>query len=82
MIKKATRMNNSDYINFVEKYSNQSFVEIEDINTRNKIIQKFASINSNRRKGNREYNEMYGSNPNIMGVFAYEMDYNKKINKE
>jgi len=23
---------------------------------------------------------MYGSNPNIMGVFAYEMDYNKKIN--
>ena len=34
-------------------------------------MQKFATINSNIRKGNRAYNEMYGSNPQVMGVFAY-----------
>jgi len=34
---------------------------------------------SESRKGNREYNEMYGSNTKgVMGVFAYNMDYNEK----
>ena len=36
------------------------------------IAKKFATINSNTRKGNRSYNEMYGSNPQVMGAFAYK----------
>ena len=40
-----------------------------------KIIQALAIINSNTRRGNRAYNEMYISNPNKpMAVFAYPMD--------
>ena len=36
-------------------------------------------INSNIRCGNREYNEMYVSNPEVMGVYAYDAE-DKKIN--
>ena len=39
-----------------------------------KLIKKFALINSNKRLGDREYNEMYVSNPKIQGVFAYSKD--------
>ena len=49
-------------------------LEIEPAEIREKIIQKFATIKSNVRKGNREYNEMYGSNPQVMGVFAYSWE--------
>ena len=54
--------------------------EIEPVEIRDKIVKAFATINSNTRKGKREYNEMYISNPNeVMGVFAYSMDYNETI---
>ena len=51
------------------------FREIEPKEYRELIIKALATINSNVRKGNREYNEMYGSSPEIMGVFAYP-EYN------
>ena len=38
-------------------------------------LQKRQKTNSNTRKGDRSYNEMYLSNPNgVMGVFAYSED--------
>ena len=71
LVKEATGMSDAEYVQFVKENENKSMLEIEPANIREKIIQKFATINSNVRKGNREYNEMYGSNPQVMGVFAY-----------
>ncbi len=71
LVKEATGMSDTEYVQFVKENENKSMLEIEPANIREKIIQKFATINSNVRKGNREYNEMYGSNPQVMGVFAY-----------
>ena len=71
MIKEATGMSDSEYVRFVKENENKPFTEIEPEEVREKIIKAFATINSNVRKGNREYNEMYASNPNVMGVFAY-----------
>ncbi len=71
MIKDATGMSDSEYVKFVKENENKPFTEIEPKDVREKIIKAFATINSNVRKGNREYNEMYVSNPNVMGVFAY-----------
>ena len=65
---------------FVKKYENKSFTEIEPIELREKIINTFASINSNVRNGHREYNEMYISNPNkVSGVFAYSKNIQNEL---
>ena len=75
LIKNATDMNDAEYVKFVKENENKAFTEIEPVETREKIIKALAGINSNTRKGNRAYNEMYGSNPNrVMGVFAYDMN--------
>ncbi len=66
---------------FVEKYKNVPLSEIEPEETRAKLIKAFSEINSNIRKGKREYNEMYISNPKPpMAVFAYAENYHEKIN--
>ena len=80
LIKNATGMDDAQYVQFIKENANKSFTEIEPAELRDKIIKALATINSNTRKGNREYNEMYGSNPDkVMGVFAYNIDYNEKI---
>ena len=43
----------------MDKYKNVSFNEIEPEEDRNKLIKAFSEINSNIRRGKREYNEMY-----------------------
>lgn len=76
LVKEATGMNDDEYVEFVEKYKNKPMTAIQPKETRDKLIKTFATINSNSRKGNREYNEMYLSNPrSIMGVYAYSWDY-------
>ena len=73
-------MNDKEYITFVKDDQNKPLNEIEPEELRTKIINAFATINSTIRKGKREYNEMYISNPKPpMGVFAYAEDYNEKI---
>ena len=72
LVKEATDMSDAEYVQFVKDNENKSMLEIEPAEIREKIIQKFATINSNTRKGNRSYNEMYGSNPQVMGAFAYK----------
>ena len=76
MIKEATGMNDTEYVKFIKENENKPFTEIDPKDIRNKIIKAFATINSNVRKGDREYNEMYASNPNVMGVFAYSENDN------
>ena len=80
LVKNALNLSDEEYIDFVRKNSDKSFIEIEPAEVREKLIKAFASINSNTRRGNREYNEMYISNPKPpMAVFAYSIDYNEKI---
>ena len=71
LIKEATGMSDAEYVEFVRKNENRSFTEIEPVEYREKIIQAFATINSKTRRGERAYNEMYASNPEVMAVFAY-----------
>lgn len=80
LIKKATGMTEEQYIEFVKANKDRPIQEIEPADAREKIIKAFATINSNTRKGKREYNEMYISNPNeVMAVFAYDIDYTENI---
>lgn len=75
LIKKATGMNDTQYVEFIKENKNKPLSAIEPTELREKIIRAFASINSNTRKGSRSYNEMYGSNPKkVMAVFAYDVD--------
>ena len=64
-------MFSNQYVEFVKQNYNKSMLEIEPTEVREKLIKEFALINSNTRKGERSYNEMYISNPKIQGVFAY-----------
>ena len=74
LIKKTLNLNDEQYINFVKENKNKSFDEINPEGVRNKLIKAFATMNSNLRKGDRSYNEMYITNPEVMGVFAYSPD--------
>lgn len=80
LIKKATGMSDSEYIEFIKANENKPLSEIEPVELRETIVRAFASINPNTRKGAREYNEMYGSNPKeVMAVFAYSVDYTENL---
>lgn len=82
LIKEETYMSDDEYVKFYEKNKDKQMTEIQPKELQEKIIKKLATINSNHRKGNRSYNEMYISNPKtVMGVFAYEMDERKNIDK-
>ena len=74
LIKQELNMSDKEYLNFVKNNANKAFSEIEPKEVQTKLIQAFATINSKTRYGERNYNEMYLSNPEIMGVFAYDMD--------
>ncbi len=79
LIKDATGMNDEEYVQFVKENSNKPFSKIEPEELRIKIIDAFANINSNIRRGEREYNEMFITNPYPpMAVYAYNMDNNVK----
>jgi hypothetical protein len=80
LIKEVTGMTDEQYVEFVETNKDRPIQEIEPADIREKITKALATINSNTRKGNRAYNEMYISNPNeVMGVFAYNINYNEEI---
>ena len=65
---------------FIKANENKPLSEIEPVELRETIVRAFSSINSNTRKGNRSYNEMYGSNPKeVMAVFAYSVDYTENL---
>ena len=57
-----------------DKYKNRSFTDIEPKELQEKIIKALSKINSHTRIGERSYNEMYISNPDVMGYFAYDWD--------
>ena len=55
----------------VQNNINKPISEIQPEKYQREIVEALATINSNTRTGNRSYNEMYLSNPEVMGVFAY-----------
>ena len=71
LIKDTLKLTDSEYVAFVEANQNKSMLEIEPVEAREALIKKFALINSNTRRGDRAYNEMYVSNPKVQGCFAY-----------
>ena len=79
LIKEATGMSDEEYVKFIQENGNKDFTEIEPAELREKIIKSLATINSNTRKGERSYNEMYISNPNVMAVFAYDMNSTSNV---
>ena len=80
LIKNTLKLNDEEYLQFVKKNENKSFNEIVPEEDRIKLIKAFAKIHSNKRDGNREYNEMYISNPKPpMAVFAYNEDFEETI---
>ncbi len=77
LIKETLNLSDEEYVDFVKKNSNKSMAEIEPIEAREALIKNFALINSTKREHNREYNEMYVSNPTVQGVYAYDMQNDK-----
>ena len=72
---KLNNMSNNDYIKFVAKYKNKPLTEIEEKDQK-ALIETFGAIESKVRYPKdttvkREYNEMYITNPEVMGFFTY-----------
>jgi hypothetical protein len=74
-IKNATGMSDEEYMNYVEENQDKSHVELEP-ETSLQINQELAMINSKvRGKGDRNYNEFYGSKAEcLQGTFAWDRD--------
>ena len=70
LIKRTLNLSNEEYIDFVNENQNKSMLEIEPKEVRDALIKEFALINSNLIDGNRDYNEMYVTNPKVQGVFV------------
>ena len=77
LIKRTLQLNDEEYLDFVNKNSNKSMAEIEPKEAREALIRNFALIRSSKREYNREYNEMYVSNPTVQGVYAYDIKNDK-----
>ncbi len=76
LIKEATNMTDSEYTIFVKKNKNKSMLEIEPKEIQEKLIKAFSEMNSRIRLFDRQYNEMFVSNPRVMGVFVYDYEDN------
>lgn len=71
LIKDALNLDDEEYIEFVKNNKNKPLSEIQPKEYQDILIKAFAAINSNSRMGDREYNEVYVTNPKVTGVFAY-----------
>ena len=74
LIKEDLGLSTQEYLELINKYKNKPFSDIEPKELQEKIIKALSKINSHVRNGKRSYNEMYISNPNVMGYFAYDCD--------
>mgnify|MGYP006916222405 CR=1 FL=1 len=80
-IKNTLNMNDEEYVEFVKANANKSFKDIEPKEAGEKLIKAFASTTSVTRAAEREYNEMFISNPKPpMAVFVYSADKTIPVN--
>jgi hypothetical protein len=71
LIKKYLNLTDDEYVKFVQKNQNKSLTEIEPIETRNKLIKAYSTMQSKTDHFDSCYNEIYVVNPQVMAVFAY-----------
>lgn len=76
LIKSKFSFSDEEYNEFVEKYSNKTFAEINDDNPElcEKLIETFEEIELGNRRHGRSYNEVLITRPQISGVFLYDTD--------
>ena len=72
LIKKDLKLSDHKYQEFVGENINKPISEIEPESYQEKLIKAFAKINARPRSNERDYNEMFLSNPEVMGVYAYD----------
>lgn len=71
LIKKQLKLFDGQYRKLVEENASKPLSELKPEKYQEKIIKALARINSHTRFGERSYNEMYISNPEVMAVYAY-----------
>lgn len=80
LIKNKMGINDDEYMQLLEKIQGcKSLTDIEkvDKNFAEKLKQVFEEMESRKRSGGRQYNEMLVSRPKIQGVFAYDKPYER-----
>lgn len=80
LIKQKMNITDSEYVELLEKIQGcKSLTDIEkvDKNFAQKLKETFAEMESRKRRGNRQYNEMLVTRPKIQAVFAYDKSYEK-----
>lgn len=80
LIKKAMGVNDDEYMKLLEKIQGcKSLTDIEKVDKKfaEKLKQVFEEMESRKRSGGRQYNEMLVSRPKIQGVFAYDKPYER-----
>lgn len=78
LIKKKMNINDEEYMNLLEKIQGcKSLTDIGEVdkNFAEKLKEVFEEMESRKRSGGRQYNEMLVSRPKIQGVFAYDKPY-------
>jgi len=73
LIKETLDLSDEEYIEFLKNNENKSWNEITPVEYQKPLLEAFAKMSSKKRHHDREYNEMYVSNPKITAVFAYSM---------
>lgn len=80
LIKNKMGINDDEYMQLLEKIQScKSLTDIEQVdkNFAEKLKQVFEEMESRKRSGGRQYNEMLVSRPKIQGVFAYDKPYER-----
>lgn len=80
LIKKAMGVNDEEYMKLLEKIQGcKSLTDIEKVDKKfaEKLKQVFEEMESRKRSGGRQYNEMLVSRSKIQGVFAYDKPYER-----
>ena len=78
LVKQKMGIDDEEYVKYMEKIQGcKSLTDIEEVdgNFAKVLKEVFEEMESKKRKGGRQYNEMLVSRPKIQGVFAYDKSY-------
>lgn len=80
LVKTKMNINDDEYSKLIEKIQGcKSLTDIEKVDSdfAKALKETFSEMESKKRRGGRQYNEMLISRPKIQGVFAYDKPYHK-----
>ena len=78
LVQQKMGIDDEEYVKYMEKIQGcKSLTDIEEVdgNFAKVLKEVFEEMESKKRKGGRQYNEMLVSRPKIQGVFAYDKPY-------